>query len=93
VKALRKSFHCPVCGEEVSPNAKACPECGACDRSGWRLASQDEDGLSLPDDDFQYHRFVETEFGNGPKRSLPQWFWSLVAAVILLAFAVLVFRL
>jgi len=92
VKSARKTFICPVCGEEVSPNAKACPECGACDKSGWRLASRDEDGLSLPDDDFDYYRFVDQEFGRGAKKSLPQWFWSVVAAVVLLAFAALLFR-
>lgn len=90
MKPPGKPFLCPVCGEEVSPNAKACPECGACDKSGWRLASQEEDGLSLPSDDFDYYRFVDQEFGRGRRRSLPQWFWSLVALLLLLAFAALV---
>jgi hypothetical protein len=92
VNSTRKSFLCPVCGEEVSPNARACPECGACDKSGWRLAARDEDGLNLPDDDFDYYRFVSEEFGRGPKRSLPQWFWSIVAAVLLICLAALLFR-
>lgn len=92
MNSTRKSFLCPVCGEEVSPNAKACPECGACDKSGWRIASRDEDGLNLPDDDFDYDRFVSEEFGRGPKKTLPQWFWVIVAAVLLLAFAALLVR-
>jgi hypothetical protein len=92
VNSTRKSFLCPVCGDEVSPNAKACPGCGACDKSGWRLASREEDGLNLPDDDFDYYRFVDEEFGRGAKRTLPQWFWSVVAAVLLLAFAALLFH-
>ena len=92
MNSARKSFLCPVCGEEVSPNAKACPECGACDKSGWYPAAGEEDGLNLPDDDFDYHRFVDQEFGRGPKKSLPQWFWSVVAAVLLIALAALLFR-
>ena len=89
MNSSRKSFLCPVCGDEVSPNAKACPECGACDKSGWRVDAQAEDGLNLPDEDFDYGRFVDEEFGRGPKKSLPKWFWAVVAAVVLLAFAAL----
>lgn len=92
MKSHRKSFLCPVCGDEVSPNAKACPECGACEKSGWSDRSLHEDGLDLPDEDFDYAGFVAEEFAGGPKRSLPQWFWTVVAAVLLLAFAALVFR-
>ena len=52
-----KPFECPVCGEDVPANAKACPECGACEKSGWSedLASS---GLDLPDEDFDYEKFV-----------------------------------
>ncbi len=81
-----------MCGEEVSPNAKACPQCGACDKSGWRLAGLEEDGLSLPDDEFDYYRFVDEEFGNGARRRLPEWFWAVVAAVVFLAMTVVLLR-
>ncbi len=92
MNTTRKPFLCPVCGDEVSPNARACPGCGACDKSGWRAASLDEDGLDLPDEDFDYNRFVAEEFGGAPKKTVPQWFWTVIAAVLLLAFAVMVFR-
>jgi rubredoxin len=91
VKSVRKSFSCPVCGEEVSPNARACPECGAGAKSGWRQEAH-ADGLDLPDDDFDYAAFVDEEFGRGSKENLPPWFWSVVAAVLLLVFATLLFR-
>ncbi|MDR1011719.1 MAG: zinc ribbon domain-containing protein [Opitutaceae bacterium] len=40
--------YCAICGAELSPNARACPECGADERTGWR--EQDPtDGLDLPD--------------------------------------------
>jgi hypothetical protein len=41
---------CPVCGEDVPRNAKACPGCGADERSGWNEAATRYDGLDLPDE-------------------------------------------
>ena len=75
---------CPVCGEDVPPKALACPECGADHRSGWKADADLNDGLDLPDDEFNYEEFVENEFGSPirPKGIHPGW-W--VTAVILLA--------
>jgi predicted nucleic acid-binding Zn ribbon protein len=40
--------YCAICGAELSLNARACPKCGADERTGWR--EQDPtDGLDLPD--------------------------------------------
>lgn len=39
---------CPVCGEEVPRGAKACPGCGADERSGWNDDDAIYDGLDLP---------------------------------------------
>ncbi len=81
----RAPFTCPVCGEEVPLNAKACPECGACEKSGWSGAP---DGLDLPgeDDDFNYDKFLEEEFGQGPRRTgVPLLTW-IIAIVVLFAF-------
>ncbi len=43
-------FACPNCGAEVPSKAKACPECGSDDNTGW---SEDTmyDGLDLHEDD------------------------------------------
>lgn len=41
---------CPVCGEDVPRNAKACPGCGADERSGWNEETTRYDGLDLPDE-------------------------------------------
>ena len=41
---------CPVCDEDVPPKAKACPECGADERSGWKEDALLYDGLDLPDE-------------------------------------------
>ena len=81
----RESFTCPVCHEEVPPNAKACPECGACDKSGW---SEDAryDGVDLPDDEFHYDEFVAGEFGSAPAKSRIPDHWWWVAVVLVVAF-------
>ena len=48
---MKPPANCPVCGEEVSPNAKACHGCGADERSGWKEDAHLYDGLDLPDTD------------------------------------------
>lgn len=71
----------------MPPDATACPECGADDRTGWsdRAAAQ---RLGLPDDEFDYDEFVKEEFGGGVADKIKprglSWVWW-VAAVLLLA--------
>ena len=57
---------CPVCGEDVPPNALACPECGADHNSGWREDAESYDGVDLPEE-FDYEEFRRREFGVSPK--------------------------
>ena len=71
---------CPVCGEEVSPNAKACHECGADERSGWKEDSHLYDGLGLPDE--AWDDYDETYARRPPGLSLG---WRIVGGLILLA--------
>lgn len=79
---------CPVCFEEVPPRAKACPYCGADERSGWREDAMVYDGLDLPEEAWE-----ETESESEPpsarkgKRSVPGE-WRAGVVVILLAVAV-----
>ena len=81
---------CPVCGESVPPRALACPECGADHLSGWK-EDANLDGLSLPDDDFNYEEFVKEEFENeiAPRGFSPLW-W-ITAILLLLALVALGF--
>jgi hypothetical protein len=44
---------CPVCGEDVPREAKACPGCGADERTGWNEENTRYDGLNLPDEAFE----------------------------------------
>jgi hypothetical protein len=78
---------CPVCGALVPSKARACPECGADDATGWsdRAAAQ---RLGLPDDEFDYDEFVKEEFGGGQREggTRPRgisWFWWIVAVGLL----------
>ena len=80
---------CPNCGAEVPPKARACPECGADEKTGWSEETR-ASGLDLPDENFDYDDFVKREFGD--KSPVPRgvhWFWwvvALVAAALLLTF-------
>lgn len=75
------TFSCPVCGADVPRKAKSCPECGACEKSGW---SDDHylDGIDLPNEDY----------GRPAPQAGMSRFWWLVAVVILLAFVLLTLR-
>ena len=81
---------CPNCGTEVPPNAKACPECGSDEQTGWSQ-EKNADGLGLPEEKFDYDDYVKREFG--AKQVLPHgvsWFWWVVGILVL---ATLVFLL
>jgi hypothetical protein len=79
----RGTFECPVCGEDVPAKAKACPHCGACEKSGWNQDARGADGLDLPDDDFDYEKFAREEFGSPVKLAGKQLFWKITAVVLL----------
>lgn len=73
---------CPHCGTRVPPQAKACPECGADEETGWSEAAR-KDELDLPDENFDYEEFTKREFGGATvtPRGL-HWFWWLVAVLM-----------
>jgi hypothetical protein len=72
---------CPVCGEDVPRKARACPECGADEESGWKEGALQSDGL--PDEEFDYDRFVANEFGSAPRKDGMQRVWWLVSLILL----------
>jgi hypothetical protein len=69
---------CPVCGERVPRNARACPGCGADERSGWNEEATRYDGLDLPDSAFADEPRVAPRRGSG-------WLWPVVGFVTLAA--------
>lgn len=77
---------CPNCGAEVPHKARACPECGADEKTGWSDEAY-ASGLDLPDETFDYNDFAKREFGG--KSPVPRgihWFWWIVALVLATAF-------
>jgi hypothetical protein len=78
---------CPNCGADLPPKAKACPECGSDEKTGWSEVAYTSDlDLPLSDEEFNYDKYVEKEFG-APKRMANglHWFWWVVAVVLLAA--------
>jgi len=74
---------CPNCGAKVPPQAKACPECGSDEQTGWSEEAY-AGGLDLPEETFDYEDFVEREFGS--KRPMPRgihWLWWVTALLLL----------
>lgn len=83
---------CPNCGAEVKPKARACPECGACEETGWSEEAA-TGGLDLPGEEFNYSDFVEKEFGN--KESKPRgisWFWWIVGLVLVALLLIMILK-
>jgi hypothetical protein len=71
---------CANCGAPIPRGAKACPECGADENSGWRETSV-YDGLDLPDTDDADER----EFPREPARiNGIKWYWWLVGLTLII---------
>ncbi|HTX65229.1 MAG TPA: zinc ribbon domain-containing protein [Opitutaceae bacterium] len=77
---------CAQCGAAIPRGARACPECGADERTGWREASV-YDGLDLPDE-------AGSEPGaTQPRRHAPAWYWLAAGLLVLFLFALRALRL
>ena len=74
-------------------NAKACPDCGSDEQTGWSEEAAAAD-LGLPDDSFDYDRFVREEFAERQAvRDGLAWHWWVAAVVaILILVGILVWR-
>jgi predicted nucleic acid-binding Zn ribbon protein len=72
---------CANCGASIPPNARACPECGADERTGWAEQSIYDD-LDLPQDE-ETHEQAERSRQHRQSR---QWLWWLVGVFLILAF-------
>ena len=83
---MRPPAECPVCGGEVPRNARACPHCGADERSGWNEDDARYDGLDLPDSAFDDEDAPLTPRRPLRRRSGPHPFWWIVALVLVLLF-------
>ena len=75
---------CPHCGAEVPEGAKACPECGSCEETGWSESAK-ASGLGLPNEEFDYEDYIQREFKESPKPRGLAWLWWVVGVVLLAA--------
>jgi len=79
---------CAHCGAAIPRQAKACPDCGADERTGWR-ETDPYDGIDLPTEVF------EDESAPDENRSCPPaprvngvaWYWWTVGVVLLVLLA------
>ena len=68
---------CANCGATLPRHARACPACGADERTGWRETTDTVyDGLDLPDSAYA------DEAVTPPARRGIAWFWYVVAALL-----------
>jgi uncharacterized membrane protein YvbJ len=83
---------CPNCGAEVPRNAKACPECGSDEKTGWSETAH-ASSLGLPDEEFDYNEFVNEEFNSGQTKPRGiSWHWWVVAVILVGLFLILFLR-
>lgn len=84
MSAFRPPGDCPNCGEFVPAGEVACPHCGADERAGWNADSY-LDGVELPgEDEGEYGRTVEREFGGRRPRGGKEWLGLALAVVLAL---------
>jgi uncharacterized membrane protein YvbJ len=88
---LKAPAVCPVCGEEVPSGAVACPECGADHKSGWRKDADAYEAVDLPDEDFNYGKFVREEFGSALKPAGTKTLWWIAAIVLIVVLVMIYF--
>lgn len=82
---------CPNCGADVPRNARACPECGADEKTGWSDSAY-ASRLGIPDEDFDYEKFVQEEFTPETKPRGIRWIWWATALILLILFLLAFFH-
>jgi hypothetical protein len=90
------SYRCPFCDRDVRVG-RPCPGCakkGKPRKPAKKSWHQDaaQDGLDLPDEDFDYDEFVAREFGKVPHKRLgAKWYWWLLGVFLLALMAAFAF--
>jgi hypothetical protein len=69
---------CANCGASIPRGAKACPECGADEKTGWRETSI-YDGIELPDSAFEDESSPTSPTRPQNRINGIAWYWWVVA--------------
>ena len=83
----RPPEECANCGAALPRYAKACPECGADERTGWReTADSIYDGLDLPEEAFEDESPATSSQRRQRDRSVNgiAWYWWCVGVALLI---------
>jgi len=91
MKARKPPEVCPVCDADVPPDAKACPECGACYDSGWKADDADDEEneeidyelLDLPDSAYDEEDRRPMESRRVKRIIPPKWRWIALILVVI----------
>ncbi|MEO1835147.1 MAG: hypothetical protein ABGZ49_06590 [Akkermansiaceae bacterium] len=85
------SYLCPTCGSEVKVGS-SCSGCVAKRKKQVRVGPKKRkhweqdviyDGISIPEDEFEYEEFIEREFSNKPHRAIGiEWYWWMTAVLL-----------
>ena len=77
---------CANCGTAIPRGAKACPECGADERTGWRETMESiYDGLDLPEEAFEDGKTKRAPSSPARRVNGVPWYWWLVGVLLLLS--------
>jgi len=79
--AMNTPPECANCGADIPPGAKACPECGADERTGWRETSA-YDGLDLPDTAFEESDGTPSPRHGRSRLNGIAWYWWVIAVAL-----------
>lgn len=79
---------CAHCGAAIPRQAKACPDCGADERTGWREADP-YDGIDLPTEVFEDDSAPDENRRRtpAPRVNGVAWYWWTVGVVLLVLLA------
>ena len=81
-------IHCPYCGESIKRDAKACPNCGSDEMTGWSEFSY-MDGIDTVDEE-EYDEIYENEFSEVRSRMPVKQI--IIASLLLVVFLILLIQ-
>ncbi len=88
---------CPVCGIDVPPNSRACPGCGADERTGWNEEATRYDGIDLPESVFDptepSTKPTRVQAGGLTRTGIPVFTWIVAFLMLVLIVTLVVLRL